>query len=464
MEVDVFDHGTFLSPFTWRYGSREMREIFSEITKRRLWRKVWLALAEAQAECGLVTQEELEEIRSAVERVDLTRSHEIEREVGHDLVAELRAFAEQCPKAGGKLHVGATSMDIEDNADVLRFRQALGLILKRLKGCLQILARLVQEHKGLVCMAYTHLQPAEPTTLGYRFALYAQDLMLDAQLLLYIRDHYLKGKGMKGAVGTSASFKWIADPEKLEKEVMRKLGIQAYPIASQTYPRKLDYLLLASLASLAQSLYKFACDLRHLQQLGEVSEPFGGRQIGSSAMPFKRNPVLSERMCSLCRYVSVLPQVGWENAAQSVLERTLDDSANRRVIIPEAFLAVDECLLLLHKVLSGLGINRQKIAENLQKFGPFASLEPLLLELVKRGYNRQEMHDKLRDISIRAWERVDKGEPNPLFGMLREDEVIGKLENLGEIVKIENYVGDAEKRCEKWLEQELEPFLKQIED
>jgi adenylosuccinate lyase len=456
-----FDHNTFLSPFTWRYGSSEMREIFSEIYRRKLWRRVWLALARAQAKYGLLSEEELRELEAAAEKIDIKRAEEIEREIGHDLMAELRTYAEQCPKAGGKLHAGATSMDIEDNADVLRFRDAVDLLRKRVISCLSVLAQLIQKYKSLVCIGYTHLQPAEPTTLGYRLCVYAQDLVLDLRLLEFVKENFLKGKGMKGAVGTSAGFMELVGEKarELEREVMKELGIEAYPIATQTYPRKLDFVLLSSLSSLAQSLYKFASDLRHLQFMGEVLEPMGKKQVGSSAMPFKRNPVLSERICSLCRYVSVLPQVAWENAAQSLLERTLDDSANRRIILPEAFLAMDECLLLLQKVLSGLEVNTQRISDNLRRFAPFAATEVILMELVKKGYSRQEMHERLRKLSMRAWEEVDKGGENPLPKLLREDPIVGKLDNLEELLRIERYVGDAEQRAEAWLRNELLPLL-----
>jgi adenylosuccinate lyase len=456
-----FDHNTFLSPFTWRYGSSEMREIFSEIRRRKLWRRVWLALARAQAKYGLLSEEELKELEAAAEKIDIKRAEEIEREIGHDLMAELKTYAEQCPKAGGKLHAGATSMDIEDNADVLRFRDAVDLLRKRITSCLSVLAQLIQKYKSLVCIGYTHLQPAEPTTLGYRLCVYAQDLVLDLRLLEFVKENFLKGKGMKGAVGTSAGFMELVGGKawELEREVMKELGIEAYPIATQTYPRKLDFVLLSSLSSLAQSLYKFASDLRHLQFMGEVLEPMGKKQVGSSAMPFKRNPVLSERICSLCRYVSVLPQVAWENAAQSLLERTLDDSANRRIILPEAFLAMDECLLLLQKVLSGLEVNTQRISDNLRRFAPFAATEVILMELVKKGYSRQEMHERLRKLSMRAWEEVDKGGENPLPKLLREDPIIGKLDNLEELLRIERYVGDAEQRTEAWLRSELLPLL-----
>jgi adenylosuccinate lyase len=464
LPMEDFSHSTFLSPFTWRYGSREMREIFSEVRRRKLWRRVWLALAKAQAEYGLLSPEELKELEAAAEKVDIGRAEEIEREIGHDLMAELRTYAEQCPRAGGKLHAGATSMDIEDNADVLRFREAVDLLAKRIVSCLSELAELIKKYKGLVCMGYTHLQPAEPTTLGYRLCCYAQDLLLDLRLLEFVKENFLKGKGIKGAVGTSAGFRELVGGEagKLEEAVMKELGIEAYPIASQTYPRKLDYVLLSSLSSLAQSLHKFASDLRHLQSMGEVLEPIGKKQVGSSAMPFKRNPVLSERICSLCRYVSVLPQVAWENAAQSLLERTLDDSANRRIILPEAFLALDECLLLLQKILAGLEVNRQRISDNLRRFAPFAATEAILMELVKRGHSRQEMHEKLRDLCMRAWGEVDKGGENPLPRLLREDAVIGKLPGLEEVLRVEKHVGDAEERAEVWLKRELLPALQRF--
>jgi adenylosuccinate lyase len=439
-----------------------MRRIFSEVNYRATWRRVWVALAEAQAEYGLISPEELEDIRSKMgaEEIDMERSLEIEREIKHDLMAELRAYSERCPVGGGKLHWGATSADIEDNADVIRMREAMGIVIEGLLDCLEAFSGLISRYKDLPCLGWTHLQPAEPMTLGYRFANYAQDLALDLGLAEYMMAEVLKGKGIKGAVGSSASFASILSgrgrPAEMERKVMGRLGIEGFPVASQTYPRKVDFLILSALASIAQSAHKFGTDLRHLQSptMGELLEPFSERQVGSSAMPFKRNPVKSERMCSLARYVSSLPKVAWDNAACTIFERTLDDSANRRVILPEAFLAIDECLRLYSEILAGLVVDERAIGENLRRFGPWAGLERVLMKLVERGMGRQEAHERLRAHSQRAWEAIRGGSENPLPDLLKGDEAISERlrpEEVEGLLDAGAHVGDCGDRCLEFL-------------
>lgn len=452
-----------------------MRRIFSDRSYRALWRRIWVHLAEAQAEYGLVTQEEVDDLRSKMgaEHIDLERAREIEREIRHNVMAEIRAYAEQCPVGGGKIHLGATSNDIMDNADVLRMREALDIILTRLVNCLDSASKNVRKYRDLTCMGWTHLQPAEPTTLGYRFANYAQDLVLDVRGVENLIEDFMRGKGIKGAVGTSASFqRMLGDkgkPMDLEGRVMEKLGLEAYPVSTQTYPRKLDYLILSVLASVAQSTHRFGVDLRHLQSpvYGELSEPIKEGQVGSSTMPFKRNPVTAERMCSLARYVSVLSGVMWENAAQTIFERTLDDSANRRVVIPEAFLATDECLRLYDKIMRGLRVYPASMRKNLEKYGPFAGTEALLMALVERGEDRQRMHERLREHSFKAWERVSEGEENPLPEMLKGDPLISSklsLEEIDGLLDPSNYVGDAPERCDRFLDEFVDPILSKYED
>jgi adenylosuccinate lyase len=468
--VGNFGYGDYLSPFTWRYGSAEMRRLFSEEEKRAQWRAVWLALAEAQQEMGLLSKDELEDIRANAGRdsIDIERAHEVEKRIRHDLMAELRTFADQAKKGGGRLHLGATSTDIEDNADVLIFGKALDLISGRLIACLRASRKRIEEHKGTVCMAWTHLQPAEPTTLGYRFANYAQDLVLDLKLIEAVRSLFLRGKGFKGAVGTSASFKALLESggkaKSLEDSVMEKLGLESFEVSTQTYPRKLDYLLVASLASIAQSCYKFGLDLRVMQSpaFGELSEPIGNLQVGSSAMPFKRNPVRSERMCSLARLVSVLPLVSFSNAANSILERTLDDSAARRIVLPEAFIAVDECLLIYEYLLKGLVVNGAMIKRNLDRYGPFAGTEAVMMKLAEKGMDRQKLHETIRTKSFEAWKVVAEDKPNPLERLLASDKTISsKLgpEDLHTLMEPRNHVGIAEESCEEFLENELDPVL-----
>ncbi|MEM2339509.1 MAG: adenylosuccinate lyase, partial [Nitrososphaerales archaeon] len=405
--------------------------------------------------------------------INLKRSHEIEKEIGHDLMAEIKTYAEQCPKGGGKIHLGATSMDIEDNADILRIKDALNIILTRLVNCLNSYSKKILEYKDLICIGWTHLQPAEPTTLGYRLANYAQDIVMDIQLTEFLLTNFVKGKGIKGAVGTSASFKrlleGIGKPIDMENDVMNKLGLEAFFITTQTYPRKLDYLILSTLASIAQSVHKFAFDLRLLQSpnFGELSEPIKEAQVGSSAMPFKRNPVRAERMCSLARYVSALPLIAFTNAANTLFERTLDDSANRRIIIPEAFLAIDECLIIYNKIISDLRVYPFMIKKNLEKYGPFAGTEAILMKLVERGENRQEMHDRIRRYSFIAWERVMKGEKNPLADLLKSDNIISSKLSEKEINDLLNpsmHIGDVIERCDIFVKNVLEPILIRYKD
>ncbi|GAB4550021.1 MAG: adenylosuccinate lyase [Anaerolineae bacterium] len=450
-----FTHETYLSPFAWRYGGDAMRQVWSEAHKRRLWRRIWLALAEAQQALGLVTAEQVADLRAHVDHVDIQRAHRIEAEIRHDLMAELRAFAEQCPIGGPILHLGATSTDIEDNADALRLRAALDLLLEHLATLLHALAGQIERWAETPCMAFTHLQPAEPTTLGYRLAQYGQDLLTDFQELRRVRGE-MRGKGLKGAVGSSASYVQLlgspAAARDLEARVMAALDLPAFPVTTQTYPRKQDWLVLNALAGLAGSLYKFAFDLRLLQSppLGEWSEPFGGRQVGSSAMPFKRNPVNAENLDSLARYLAALPGVAWENAAHSLLERTLDDSANRRLILPQAFLAADEMLSRATRLVRELHIDEAAVARTLETYGTFAASERLLMELVKAGADRQVMHEVIRTHSMAAWEALKSGGPNPLPGRLSSDPQVTAYLSPGRVralLDASDYVGDAPERA-----------------
>lgn len=411
----TFGYDTYLSPFTWRYGGSAMRELWSEVHKRRLLRRVWVALATAQQAAGLVTAEQVADLVAHQHEIDIPRAAEIEAEIHHDLMAEVRTYAEQCSTGGGIIHLGATSMDISDNVEVLRIRESLDLILSSLTDLLLTLADLIEVQADKVCMAFTHLQPAEPTTVGYRLAQYAQDLLMDYEELRRVR-HALRGKGIKGAVGTSASYAALLEgtgmtPAELESRVMAELELPAFPVATQVYPRKQDWLVLNGLAGLAGSLYKFAFDVRLLQSppIGEWSEPFGDRQVGSSAMPFKRNPIKSENIDSLARLVVTMPRVAWDNAAHSLLERTLDDSGNRRELLPTAFLASDELLLSAKSIIEDLRIYDVAIERNLAKYGDFASTERVLMALVTAGADRQQMHEVIREHAMAAWQAIQTG-------------------------------------------------------
>jgi adenylosuccinate lyase len=447
------DVNNYASPFSWRYGSSEMREIWNRRQTNLLWRKLWVHLAEIQEEYGLVSQKQVAELKKFAEKLDLDSTKEIEREIQHDLMAELTVFAGQCLEAGGILHLGATSMDIKDNALVLQQKAALNLLAEKIKQLLILLAGIIEDGAELPLIAYTHLQPAEPSTLGYRLAQPAQDMLIYYQLLVQFNDDIM-GKGFTGAVGSSASFSTLLGEENLpafQEKMAEKLGLNFFDVVSQTYPRSQDYRLLSILAGMGAVLYKFAFDLRILQSpgFGELAEPFGEDQVGSSAMPFKKNPIQAEKINSLGRYLAQLPRIAWDNAAHSLLERTLDDSANRRIIIPEAFLCADEMLDASLKILKGLVVNKSRIKQNLETYGPFAATEKLLMLLVKAGADRQKMHGVIRGHALKAWAAVQKGEPNPLADSLSGDQeiqVFMAAEQIRDSLSGLSYLGDTVKR------------------
>ncbi len=451
------DFKNYNSAFSFRYGTPEMREIFSEANKYRLWRRIWVEMARIQSVEGLVSSVELEDLEKYQEDIDIERIYEIEKETGHDVVAAIREFAEKAKVGGGKIHFGATSMDIVDNADSIRAKEALIIIEEKLVKLLKEFADKIEEYSDFPCMAYTHLQPAEPTTLGYRFAMYAQDLNWDLAYLRLLKDK-IKSKGFKGAVGTQASYKKLFGDNvgEFESQMMEKLGLKAALITGQTTPRKMDYFITTALSSIAQSLYKFAFDLRVLQSpnFGELSEPFGKTQVGSSAMPFKRNPVKSENICSLAKLVLSLSDNASQNASLSLLERTIDDSGNRRVYMPEMFLGIDEILKTATGIVSGLVVNEAKIQENLERYAPFSATEEVILEAVKNGADRQVMHEVLREISMEAWALVSVGEENPMLELLMKREEVLKFvgkEKLEKIIDPQSHLGTAPVRARELL-------------
>ena len=386
----------------------------------------------------------------------MPRALEVEAHIHHDLMAELKVFAEQCPLGGGILHLGATSMDIEDNADVLRQRESLDLVLTALQELLLLLVQKVDTWAELPLIAFTHLQPAEPSTLGYRLASYAQDLLTDWQALQATRSA-LRGKGFKGAVGTGASYAELIGADNLgefERRLSTRLELPFFPVATQVYPRKQDFVLLSHLAGLGASLYKFAFDLRLLQSspIGEVSEPFGKQQVGSSAMPFKRNPINAEKIDSLARLLAQMPRTAWDNAAHSLLERTLDDSANRRTLLPEAFLICDELLSTTKRILNGLQVNENAIKRNLAAYAPFAAVERILMALGKAGADRQVMHEYLREHSLAAWSAVQSGNTNPLVDLICHDPEITHYlpaDQVCQLMDVTHYLGDAPLRARR---------------
>lgn len=451
------DFTSYTSPFSWRYGSEKMRQIFSEENKYKLWRKIWVELARAQSKDGLVSKEELSDLEKHQDDLDIERIWEIEKDTRHDVVAAIKEFAEKAKIGGGKIHLGATSMDITDNAETVRTSKALKIVENELIKLLKGFAQKLKKYADFPCMGYTHLQPAEPTSLGYRFAFYAQDLLMDLELLRFVKKN-LKSKGFKGAVGTSASYVKLLDEKKakeMEDRVISELGIEAFGITNQTAPRKIEFWIASLLASIAQSLNKFAFDLRIMQSPGlrEWEEPFSKTQVGSSAMPFKRNPIKAEQICSLARLVVNLSRTTWDNAAHMLLERTLDDSANRRAVIPEMFLAIDEMLNSAANILIGLTINEKRITNNLLTYWPFSASEAILIEAVKNGADRQKMHENLREIAMKAGDQS-------MENLLLENEEIKKYlsgQDLKKILNVKSHIGNAK---EKTLE--LADIIKKI--
>lgn len=451
-----FGFDTFISPLTWRYGSGSMKQIWSERNKRLLLRRVWIALASAQKMAGIVTEEQLSDLKAHAEDIDIERATEIENTIHHDLMAEIRTYAEQCTVGGGIIHMGATSMDVLDNADALRLKQALELLHSRLATLRATFADRAMEYASLPCMAFTHIQSAEVTTVGYRLALVVQDLDF---CIAELDGIVVKGKGMKGAVGTRASYKCLLEgsamsSEQLDDVVMKELGLEAFEGATQVYPRTQDLHIMHVLDDISCVLAKFALDFRMLQStaIGEWSEPFGKSQVGSSAMPFKRNPINCEKIDSLCRYVHSLVPNAWDNASLSILERTLDDSANRRLFLPQAFLALDEVLLTCQKIASGFAIHEAAIRRNLDSYGVFAATERLLMTLGRKSADRQKMHEVIREESLKAWAAVQEGHENPLVDLLASDEDILHFMSRDEIVSCldcSDYFGDAARMTEK---------------
>lgn len=465
-----YDHKSYISPLTWRYGSDEMKGIFSEVHKRKLLRRVWIALAKAEMKAGIVTEEQVKELEAHKDDINIDRATEIENTIHHDLMAEIKTYAEECPLAGGIIHLGATSMDALDNADAVRFKEAMELIVKRLDDLIEAFREKAELYRDTPTMAFTHIQPAEVTTIGYRLSQTIQDLNEDRKdAASFAAD--IKGKGMKGAVGTAASYGELLQGTglsamELEKMVMDELGIKAFDAATQTYTRKQDLKMISILSSIAATLHRFSLDFRVLQSppIGEFSEPFGKMQVGSSAMPFKRNPINSEKICSLSRIVEESYQAAWSNASLSILERTLDDSADRRIFIPEAFIALDEMLLTETKIIKGMQVHSAATKRLMDNYGIFASTEKLLMELGKHGADRQEMHEVIREESLRAWALVQEGKENPLKESLSEDKRIRSYLGKEEILKLldaSTYTGDASLRTDMVLNQIIKsPALK----
>ena len=462
---------TYESPLSARYASKEMKYIFSPDKKFRTWRKLWIALAESEKELGLpITQEQIDELKAHADDINYEVAQEREKIVRHDVMSHVYAYGVQCPNAKGIIHLGATSCYVGDNTDIIIMTEGLKLIRNKLITVIRNLSKFADEYKALPTLAFTHFQPAQPTTVGKRATLWLQELLMDLEDVEY---QLSKAKllGSKGTTGTQASFLELfdGDHEKckmLDRKIAEKMGYKdCFPVSGQTYSRKLDSQFLNVLAGIAQSAAKFSNDIRLLQHLKEVEEPFEKNQIGSSAMAYKRNPMRSERIGSLSRYVMVLN--GYFTTATQWFERTLDDSANKRLSIPEAFLAVDGILSLYANVADGLVVYPKVIEQRLRKELPFMATENIMMDAVKkRGADRQQLHEKIREHSMAASRvvKVEGGE-NDLLERIAADEAFGvTLEELEKILKPENYTGRAKEQTEDFLNECIKPVLEKYAD
>ena len=464
---------TYESPLSARYASKEMKYIFSPDKKFRTWRKLWIALAESEKELGLpITQEQIDELKAHADDINYEVAQEREKIVRHDVMSHVYAYGVQCPNAKGIIHLGATSCYVGDNTDIIIMTEGLKLIRNKLIPVIRNLSKFADEYKALPTLAFTHFQPAQPTTVGKRATLWLQELLMDLEDVEY---QLSKAKllGSKGTTGTQASFLELfdGDHEKckmLDRKIAEKMGYKAcFPVSGQTYSRKLDSQFLNVLAGIAQSAAKFSNDIRLLQHLKEVEEPFEKNQIGSSAMAYKRNPMRSERIGSLSRYVMVDVLNGYFTTATQWFERTLDDSANKRLSVPEAFLAVDGILSLYANVADGLVVYPKVIEQRLRKELPFMATENIMMDAVKkRGADRQQLHEKIREHSMAASRvvKVEGGE-NDLLERIAADEAFGvTLEELEKILKPENYTGRAKEQTEDFLNECIKPVLEKYAD
>ncbi|HTU25362.1 MAG TPA: adenylosuccinate lyase [Pirellulales bacterium] len=458
-------HANYDNPLIDRYASPQMSQLWGPQRKFSTWRRLWVALAEAEAELGLpIKPAQIAEMRAAVDRIDFAAAAAHERRLRHDVMAHVHAFADACPSARGIIHLGATSCFVTDNTDLILMREGLELVRDRLVGVLAGLADFARRYRDLPCLAFTHLQPAQPTTVGKRACLWAYDLVQDLAEIEH-RHAALRTRSVKGTTGTQASFLELfagdhAKVVELERRVAEKLGFdKIYPVTGQTYSRKVDSQVLDTLSGVAQSAAKAATDLRLLQSRKEIEEPFEAEQIGSSAMAYKRNPMRAERICGLARWVISLQSSAAATAATQWLERSLDDSANRRLVIPQAFLAIDAILLLYENVAAGLVVYPQVIARHLAEELPFMASENLLMAAVAAGGDRQQLHETIRRHSQAAGAAVkQEGRPNDLLQRLAADPAFAGV-NVAAALDPAAYVGRAPEQVDEFLAADVEPIL-----
>ena len=457
----------YTSPLSERYASKEMQYIFSPDKKFRTWRKLWIALAETEKELGLdITDEQIEELKAHADDINYDVAKEREKVVRHDVMSHVYAYGKQCPKAKGIIHLGATSCYVGDNTDIILMSEALEIVRKKLINVIAELAKFADEHKNLPTLAFTHFQPAQPTTVGKRATLWMQEFMMDLEDLEYVKGS-LKLLGSKGTTGTQASFLELFDGDqetidKIDPMIAKKMGFETcYPVSGQTYSRKVDTRVVNVLAGIAASAHKMSSDIRLLQHLKEIEEPFEKTQIGSSAMAYKRNPMRSERIASLSRYVMVDAMNPAITSATQWFERTLDDSANKRLSVPEGFLAIDGILDLCLNVVDGLVVYPKVIEKRLMSELPFMATENIMMDAVKAGGDRQELHERIRELSMEAGRNVkEKGLDNNLLELIAADPAFNlSLEELQKTMDPAKYVGRAPVQVEAYLNNVVNPML-----
>ena len=457
----------YVSPLSERYASREMQYIFSPDMKFRTWRKLWIALAETEKELGLnITQEQIDELKANADNINYDVAKEREKQVRHDVMSHVYAYGVQCPKAKGIIHLGATSCYVGDNTDIIVMTEALKLVRKKLVNVIAELAKFAEEHKALPTLAFTHFQPAQPTTVGKRATLWMQEFLLDLEDLDFVLST-MKLLGSKGTTGTQASFLELFDGDqetidKIDPMIAQKMGFkECYPVSGQTYSRKVDTRVLNVLAGIAASAHKFSNDIRLLQHLKEVEEPYEKSQIGSSAMAYKRNPMRSERIASLSRFVMVDALNPAITSATQWFERTLDDSANKRLSVPEGFLAIDGILDLCLNVVDGLVVYPKVIEKRLRSELPFMATENIMMDAVKAGGDRQELHERIRELSMEAGRNVKvEGKDNNLLELIAADPAFNMtLEELQKTMEPAKYTGRAAVQVDNFLKKVVHPVL-----
>ena len=464
MSAEATDRYTH--PLSARYVSGAMERLFAPAFRFGTWRRLWLALAEAQRDAGLdIPAEAIAQMRANLDGIDLDAAARYERRFRHDVMAHIHLFGDAAPAARGILHLGATSAFVGDNTDLIQHREAMTLVRDRVVATVRALSRFAAEHRALPTLAYTHFQPAQPTTVGKRATLWIQDFLLDLEEIEH-RLTDLKLRGVRGTTGTQASFLQLFDGDHarvdaLEKAVCRRLGFEdCYPVTGQTYPRKVDQALLSTLAGVAASASKMAHDIRLLSHLRELEEPFETEQVGSSAMPYKRNPMRSERICAVARHVIALSADPAHTAATQWLERTLDDSANKRLAIPDAYMATDAILVLAANVASGLRVNPGVVAANLAVHLPFMAMEAVLMGTTAAGGDRQDAHERIRRHTLDAARRMTEGEEGDLFARIAADEALGvSAEELEKLARPGKLVGRAPEQVDTFLNDRVAPVL-----